>query len=478
MSNCSNRNTITSVINFSSDIQEFIRPTFEVSGATKIDCDITGLTSGSTGVYLITNESEIDFDFIFNGDNSSFVNKTESKFNFTIHRFNNDTNEFNRLPIFKSDNFEWVDFSSTTILNTTIPIDSLNIDGEYIIKGNFLNKYTTEFMYLLNNSYDTSLFINGDSFGIYSSDRDYYFVVISKPEQPLLGLGKNPPITVNSIVTTSFDLVSGQNQVEIPDSVSDYIVTLNGLVLSEGFDYNISQLNNNSVVTNIITLSSPGKSGDILNVIFIKSGGNNELITKIYDITNPAPSGPTNTQGSDDYFFNTDTNKYELYIDSDPISSSDIVVTINGAVLANNIDYYQSSSNPKRIILEGSIIPGDIIIVYYNSFTNVVGNILTQTPTFAWTITTPPTINNGYFELEVANDDNFTSIVNTGTINYVVGQNAYFLPLSLNANYNDVLYYRVKNIKNYETICGDIIESLTYSDVRKIKVKVNNINNY
>ena len=478
MNNCLNRNSVGSVFKLSSDINEFIRPHFDVSGATKIDCSLTGLTEGDAGVYLINNEDEIFFDFIFNTNNTSFVDKNESKFSFAIHKYNPIISGFNRLARYNSETFDWGDFSATTIINTSVQISDLDFDGEYIIKGNFLNKYSTEFMSLLQKTYNTSNFISGDEFGYYKSDRDYYFILIKKPEKPTLDIGGNTPVTVNSIRSASYDLIDGQFDIQVPETQSGYIVTLNGLVLSEYLDYNVTNITNNSVTVSLITLVSPGKFGDILTVSYIASGGNNTLITKIIDVNTPVPSGPQNSEDSNEYYLNTTTNKYEIFLDSDPLSQNDIILAINGAVLANDIDYYQSSSNPKRIILEGNILIGDIITVYYNSFTNIVGEILTDNPIFAWSIETAPLINNGNFTLEISTDNSFTNIINSDSIPYIVGQNSYFLPVKVNANYNDLLYYRVRNDKNYETICGQIITSSTYSDTTKIKLKVNSGNRY
>jgi len=478
MSNCLNRNSVGVMFGLSSDFNEFVRPKFEVSGATKINCSITDITIGDTGVYSVSNETEIPLNIIFNGDNSSFFNENQSKFRYSIHRYNPNINGFNRVPIYNSEQFDWSQISGTTTINTTVPINELNVDGEYIIKGNFTNTFSTEFMSYLNTTYDTSLFVSGDEYGYYQDDRDYYFIVISKPEKPTLGVGTNTPITINTLRSVSYDLVNNQTQIQVPESQSGYIVALNGLVLAEYFDYTVSTITNGSVTTYLIELVSPGVLGDILTISYISTGGNNTLITKTINVDTKIPSGPQGGQGVNDYYLNSTTGKYEIYIDSDPLTQNDIIVTINGAVLANNIDYYQSSSKPKRIILEGDIIEGDIINVYYNSFTNIVDEILTDTPIFAWSVETPFLVNNGSFTLEIASDINFNNIIKLDTIPYVIGQNSYFLPVNLNASYNDVLYYRVRNDKNYETLCGQILTSTTYSDTTKIKLKTNSVNRY
>jgi len=478
MSNCLNRNSVGVVFGLSSDFNEFVRPKFEVSGATKINCSITDITIGDTGVYSVSNETEIPLNIIFNGDNSSFFNENQSKFRYSIHRYNPNINGFNRVPIYNSEQFDWSQISGTTTINTTVPINELNVDGEYIIKGNFTNTFSTEFMSYLNTTYDTSLFVSGDEYGYYQDDRDYYFIVISKPEKPTLGVGTNTPITINTLRSVSYDLVNNQTQIQVPESQNGYIVSLNGLVLAEYFDYTVTTITTGPVTTHIIELVSSGVLGDILTISYISTGGNNTLITKTISVDTKIPSGPQGSQGINDYYLNLTTGKYEIYVDSDPLTQNDIIVTINGVVLANNIDYYQSSSNPKRIILEGTIVEGDIINVYYNSFTNIVDEILTERPTFAWSVETPFLVNNGSFTLEISPDINFNIITNSDTIPYVVGQNSYFLPVNINANYNDILYYRVRNDKNYETLCGQILTLTTYSDTTKIKLKTNSVNRY
>jgi hypothetical protein len=52
---------------------------------------------------------------------------------------------------------------------------------------------------------------------------------------------------------------------------------------------------------------------------------------------------------------------------------------LNGVTLANGGDYYQSISNPKRIILEGDLLIEDIITIVYYPTTTVIG-LITSNP--------------------------------------------------------------------------------------------------
>jgi hypothetical protein len=73
---------------------------------------------------------------------------------------------------------------------------------------------------------------------------------------------------------------------------------------------------------------------------------------------------------------------------------------LNGVTLANGGDYYQSISNPKRIILEGDLLIEDIItIVYYP--TTTVNGLITSNPIVSWRIANSPELVNGNFILEV-----------------------------------------------------------------------------
>jgi hypothetical protein len=56
---------------------------------------------------------------------------------------------------------------------------------------------------------------------------------------------------------------------------------------------------------------------------------------------------------------------------------------LNGVTLANG-DYYQSISNPKRIILEGDLLIEDIITIVYYPTTTVINGLITSNPIVSW----------------------------------------------------------------------------------------------
>jgi hypothetical protein len=195
-------------------------------------------------------------------------------------------------------------------------------------------------------------------------------------------------------------------------------------------------------------------------------------------LTSPIVSGVTDGEGSNSVYYNRTTNRYEIYVDTKPVLDNNILVTVNGAVLASNIDYYQSKSNPKRIILTGTLFIADIINIYYNGFTNLVGDITTPTPSISWSIADAPINSDGIFVVEVSSATTFTTISTSGTVKYVAGQSTYNLIIPISGNYGDEYYYRIKNEKQYNTLCNSMVKSIKYSEVIPIKIGISSTNNY
>jgi len=342
---CPERNQTTRSINTSSDLYVFNRPAYDMSGATKIDCTTppnSGLTSGDTGVYILSGQTGITVDFIFTANTQSFTDLNQSKFKYSVYKYNTSLSGFNINAIYTSPTIEWSSFSATSATTQSIPISSLSVDGDYIIKGHFVNNVATEFGMLLGETYDTSKFITGDEYAIYQPDRDFYFVCLNEADIPSITRGTNTIQPVGTFIVASIELAKNQTGITISDTFQSYIVALNGITLAETYDYSVNVLTSGSVSTTIIQLFSPAVVGDILTVTYISIGSSNQITNKIIDIDYPVTSGTTGNQGSNEIYYNTTTSKYEVYIDTEPASQNDIMVTINGAILANNIDYYQS----------------------------------------------------------------------------------------------------------------------------------------
>lgn len=453
-------------VNMSSDICVFENPLFSVSGASKLDC--TGATSGTS--YVISADSQtIQLDFNFTGNTSTFVD-TNALFKFGVYKYNPVFSGFSSTPVFTSNSIDYPSFSATNTTTQYLQTSGLTLDGEYIIKGYYQFGVCTDYLGKLGKTIDTSTYIGGSSYGIYDNNLDYYFTAIKQADTPIFVGNFSNSSGINRLFQQVILPAPKLTEIVITNNyVGDFILTLNGLVLAQGLDYTFSG--------QVVTLSGETEADDIITVIYTSSGGNNLVGDNIH-ITTPIISGASDGQGSNVVYYNSGTTKYELYTSVTPISSDTIIVMINGVTLARGIDYYQSTSNEKRIILEGNLLVGDIITLVYFPIISVVNGLNTNTPMVTWKITNPPTEINGIFTLEVSNNDLFSSFYYTGTTDYVVGNIYYNQTFTASGTVGTQLYYRVKNEKNYTTICGDNINSTVYSEIIPVVIQNNSINSY
>jgi hypothetical protein len=477
------RNRDNSIANMSSDMCTFNTPIFNLSGASKLDC--TGATSGTS--YVINTETTIPLTFQFTGNTDSFSG-TNASFKYELYKFNDSVGYFPGAPIFKSDVISYSAFSGTNTTLQNIPLSGLSLDGEYLVKGYYEFDACTYFLNKLGKKIDTLEYKSGLDYNLYQPELDYYFIAIKQAESPIfLNDGGNTvpvnslrqqiilPENIGDIYDSNGNLVSYDGKTTFTfngDYGGSFIVTLNGLTLSPDEDYTFTG--------NIITLNTLLVSDDIITVIFTSknttSGGN--IFSETIKVDSIIPSGATNNEGSNNYYFNTTTDKYELFITTIPNGIDNVIVMINGATLANNVDYYQSSSNPKRIILNGDLLDDDIILIVYYPKAGLVNGITTNTPLVVWEIDTPPQKENGVFTLQVSNDTSFNTIYYSATTDYIIDNTLYSTGFNVSGSSGTKLYYRVKNEKNYVTLCGDIVNSTAYSDIIPVVIQSNSINNY
>lgn len=443
------------------------------------DIDFSGLTISGSNVYVITDPADITLDITFTANTDSFMD-TNAKFRFEVYKYNDEFGFFTKPSIHQSNVYEWSDISGTSAYTEAIPSEVLDIDGDYLVKGIFVHDVCTEFGSLLGLTYNSNKNLLGDQYQLYSSARDYHFVAFSEASEPIIERGDQDINQFASLAILSTNLDGTTNIFTLPGSKGDVIVTLNGLTLAKDIDYGAAVVDNDSGIdTNtIIELSGGTVSGDVLNFIYTNSGVNNNLKNEVIDIISTIPSGTTDNQGSSETYYNTDTDKYEIYTTFIPERFNDVIVTLNGITLANNLDYYQSITNPNRIILEGDIMVGDIINVYYNSTYKGDTNITSTNVLVSWTIGTPPQKDNGTFTLEVSSDDTFTTLLGEVDVDYVAGVVGYSAYLPLVGTAGDNLHYRVKNEKKYLDICGNPLITTKYSDSIKITLQSNAINSY
>ena len=423
-----------------------------------------------TGDYFIvdqTTATTIPLTFEFTANTDSFT-ANSATFKYEIFKYNPDFDLFATPYVYKSDDIQYSAISATTSITELVPISALTLDGQYLVKGSYDLDVCTEYLNKLGKRIDTS-YIYGSQYDLYNNDLDFYFTAINKAETPqLLGDVSNTP-PAKSLFQQVITPEVGQTELTITNNYSGFfILTLNGLVLAPNYDY--------TYTGNVITLTASTALNDIITVTYT-TYGSDTLIGDNIDISSTITSGTTNNEGSNSVYFNTTTGKYEIYTSITPGDGS-ILVMINGVTLANNIDYYQSTTNKKRIILEGDLIVGDLITIVYFSVTSVVNNIYVSNPSVTWSVKNAPQLANGYFSLEVSTGSTFNTMYYSGNTEYVVNDSIYSDSFSVSGTVGTKLYYRVKNTKNYETLCGSIISSTAYSDTLPITIQSNSINSY
>jgi len=483
------------------------------TGGTSAECFILltetypTLTSGSTGVYILdrTDTSEtIDFNIRFSGVSfSAFTNERNIRFKYDIYKYNRRSNTFRQPAIYGSDTFTKKNFildHGTYRLNQQIPQRQLSLDGDYIIKGSFVFDDLTDYGKRLGRTFVTPTTIKGDENSLYDRTWDWYFVANYKADTPILLQSESPTPELDSLVVNSIyiscETVFSVNPITSATTANtvcntgttyplgrsingDVLVSLNGSVLSLNQDYTLSASTNGlGQAILVLELNTGTTTGDVITYAFVRSNNANNFRYEQLDVTTPVPSGATGTQGLKRVFFNTTTGKFEIYTEMIPLQNSSIYVAINGVVLANNLDYYQSTTDPKRIILEGTLLNNDEVTIYYNTAPTVVGDVYTNPQNIAWGLPIAPQANDGYFVLEISPDPLFSAVTQSASTNYVTGLAEYSTNVSITGSVNTTLYYRIKNRKEYETLCGDKIASEAFSEVVPIIIRNNAINSY
>jgi len=455
-------------VSTSSDLCIFSSPTFSLDGAGKI---MTGTTSADTNVYIVSADTqEIDLLLTFTGGVDSFT-ATNATFKYEIYKFNNDANIFEQPAVYSDGPFAYSELSAATGFSISVPVSELDLDGDYILKGYFEHDVCTDFLSKLGLRDDTSRFISGNQYGIYNSSTDYYMIAFTEAQVPIFGTLNDALQPLGSFLAYSvFPEFDGQSAFTLNQVFQgDIILALNGLVLAK--DYDFVQDGNDITFTAATVLS------DVITVAGVTNSNKAPLAhdTIMVDLV---VSGITDGQGTDDIYFNTDSGFYEVFTSITPVTDNDIVLTLNGLELAPNIDYVQSISNSKRFILFGNIVVGDIINIYYNGLTDIVNEVFAQQPTIFWSIPIAPQLVNGEFEAQVSSSETFTTLVDSVVVPYVVNQNGYTAQLTITGGIGDELFYRVCNTKNYETLSGDIITDITYSETIPIILLSNALNGY
>jgi hypothetical protein len=454
---------------------------------TTADVGFPYINNASQGVYIvdggINTTASIPVTFNFTGNTSTFTANSAS-FKYKIYKYSTDSGLFVIPPVYESDLYGYSSLTDNK-LSLNIPLTNLSLDGDYLVKGYFDAPACTDFLSRLGKTIDTSDYIGGTSFQLYNSDLDYYFVAITKADTPQFSESQVSGTTQQSRYPLNQEVIlvdegtanfvdngytrTGSTFTLSSTYVGDILVTLNGLSLAKNVDYTINDT--------VLTFIGPIHIGDVITIVYTRNS-TTTLISDFISVNTTIVSGVTNGEGTNTYYYNTDTEKYEIYTQRRPISGSNFIVILNGITLASNIDYYQSTSNPKRIILIGEIMIGDIITIVYTPQANVMNGITQPINTINWFIANQQNSSDGSFYLQYSNSEAFSSYVVSDTVAYQPYVTAYSGTLTLSGTVGTKWYYRVKNVKDYKSICGDAIQSTAYSEVIPVVIQSNSINSY
>jgi hypothetical protein len=435
-----------------------------------LNYSFSSLTENDSNVFIIDNKSDtITFDLQF--PLSQYL-IDDSKYKFEIYKYNKDSKQFNKIPIYTSEYVLASEIYKTGVLTVELSGEELDFDGDYLLKSYYDIPHCNKIISLTGDRLITDKYKNGKEYGLYTKERDLYFVGIVEPLEPLFNKNTiDEDVSTGSLYSTTKIMEEGETSIIINNEINgDVLVYLNGLMLSKDNDYTFS--------SNTITFNDTIYEGDVVTLVYVSNQSLNSPYSETIIAPNPISSGQTNMEGDNKVYYNTDTSKYEIFIEYYPISPNDIIVTLNGVTLSNNIDYYQSISNPKRIILEGNLLPNDVINVIYVQAPEYVGEVYTNTPTISWYVSRPIDTDSGEFVVEVSNDISFNNILYTDSIPYVKGKSGYNTKLLVSGSIGDILYYRVVNKKIHETVNGDKIIRTKNSDTVKITIMSNAINSY
>jgi len=454
------------------------------------------INNSSQGVYIVNSTTgTISMSFNFTANTGEFLSYNTS-FKYEIYKYDTTLGIFTVPPVYKSETIAYSAFSGTNILNVSIPVSGLTLDGDYLIKGYYEADACTDFLYRLGKKIDTVVYSNGSEYQLYNPKLDFYFVATSEADSPIFtqsqvaGLSSydtlplyqqvifvddNSDFVVDEnsdsdiVVTGNTYTRSGSTISLNSEYIGDIIVTLNGLSLAKDLDYTLSGT--------ILTFLGSIVNTDVITIIYTRTSSLT-IVSETIQVNSSIPNGATGNQGDNKYYYNTTTGKYEIYTNNEPLDNSKIIVMLNGATLVSGVDFYQSTSNKNRIILTGTLLVNDILTVVYYPKANIINGITETDNTIWWYIPTTPQSSNGVFSLEYSTGNTFTTTIVSDLVSYEAGVTNYSGNLSLSGEVGTKLYYRVKNTKNYESICGDLIESVAYSETVPVVIQSNAINSY
>lgn len=453
--------------NTSSDFCTFSYPVYVINNTGLIS---TGLTINDILVNFVNkNVNTLELPFVFT-DNYESITGDTATFNLDIYKYNNILTRFNEIPLISLSDITSNQLSNGTGYTINLDLTKLQPDGEYMIKTSFNHEICTYILSRLGLINTTSDVNSNLQYGNYNENTDAYFIILTNPEKPVLTIDTSTQLQSGTLYSELTIIEQEQQTVVISDTFTGMpIVVLNGLILTVTEDYTITN--------GVISFNDTMYNGDMVNVIYTFASDGNGINSETVTVGGVV-SGVTNGEGFNSIYFNIDTNKFELFVKNAISDINSMIITLNGVTLSNGVDFYQSTSNPKKIILNGEVISGDIMNIFYLGFNNFSGGISSSNMTLFWEIPNALNKENGEFDVQISTNIGFTSIISETTIPYESFESSFSSDIYLPGSFGDVYYVRVINRKTFTTIKNEILTKEINSDILTLKLTTNTNNSY
>lgn len=500
-SGLSNIYNISNTVNFCNE--EFKQPLYYMDGTVKATTGYTttacsGVTTATTysisGCSAVYNLSETDsFDITFNiTGNTEYTGYTGS---FCYHTF--DLDQLNKQLDYVTQNDSVLTdcFTFSTITGNTI-VDTINKgqlpvkDAQYFLKD--YSKFNTRNCptKLLINTFNLSTYLKEDLFS-----EGWYFITVTNPDKPQLNRNSLSNLVNDSILKTENVFIEdGQTTIFKINGIplnNKMIVSVNGVQLTEGADW-VSSTDNVGLIEFVSGYLDP--QNDILTVTYLDLQKSTEDIFNLNEdylemdafivsgITNDVVySGASRPSVN----YNTIKSRQELLTTQQIKSGSYVIFVINGVTMTENVDYYRSNSDDRRLIMDPKTIisVGDSISVFYLTDSSSeyldLGFFRTLKPTLNWYV--PESYDqylskNGKFLLQITTkgDDNFQSPIQQKLVDFTQRQSFYSQELDeLPTNLGQNFLFRVYFFKNYPILFGNEITTRNVSDTGAFEVNIN-----
>jgi len=499
------RKGLSNIYNINNNIsfidEVFTSPSYIVSGATKpvsgittTNCSgpFTGNTYSVSGCTFVYNLSEIDeIDLIFNiTGNTQYTGYTG---NFCYYTFDLGLFPSNRDYLIKGDSVFGDCFVYSAITGNTIyeVINKGEIpfkDAQYILKDYSI--FTTK---------DLTQNLKINTFELATQSKQsvindgWYFVTVTNPEKPSFFVDVTNDISNNAILTTEIPILQpGYTTVFKLPSIplnNKFVVYVNGIQLTEGLDWNVLT---NEVGMFELTSASLEPTKDVLMVTYIASVKNRQDIFNLKEqylnvdaaVVSNITTGITSGVTALTVNYNNIKNRQEVLLTQSVLTNYSVIFVINGVRMAENVDYFISSTDKQKLIMSPSTVikVDDAISIFYyidgiGQFLNI-GTFRTLTPSIQWYV--PNSYRNylsedGVFLVQVTtpSDTNFLNPIQAKYVDFNRLQSEYVLTLDpLPTNLGKNFLIRVYFFKDYNILFNNVVTTRNVSDTASFNVNI------